>query len=228
MLRNWDRLPDFMRIPEVKPYWETLYSKRWQLYIKRAFDICAAIMLLFLLAIPMFIIAVMIKVESKGPIFYRQERVTAYGKVFRIHKFRTMIVNADKMGAAITVGNDSRITKVGKRIRSLRLDEFPQLFDVLSGNMTFVGTRPEVAKYVNQYKPEYIATLLLPAGITSNASIEYKNEAKLLGDLCNVDNDYLTRVLPVKMKYNLNGLLEFSLLSDFRILLKTIYAVFGD
>ena len=154
MLRQWEDLPDFMKTQEVRPYWEILNKKRGQLAIKRAFDLVVSIFMLIALAIPMVIIAVWIKLDSKGPVLYRQERVTTYGKHFRIHKFRTMVSNADKIGTAVTVGNDSRITKVGSKLRHLRLDELPQLFDVINGDMSFVGTRPEAVKYVEMYEPE--------------------------------------------------------------------------
>ena len=167
MLRKWEDLPDFMRTPEVRPYWEILNKKRGQLALKRAFDVTAGVALFLLLCPPMAVIAVVIKKDSEGPVFYRQERVTTYGKHFRIHKFRTMVSNADKIGTAVTVGNDNRITKVGAKLRGLRLDELPQLIDVIKGDMSFVGTRPEAVKYVEKYRPEYNATLLMPAGITS-------------------------------------------------------------
>ena len=159
----------------------------------------------------MIVIAVMIKLDSKGSVFYRQERVTTYGKRFRIHKFRTMVSNADQIGSAVTVDNDSRITDIGKHIRNLRLDELPHLFDVIEGNMTFVGTRPEAVKYVERYKSEYYATLLLPAGITSEASIRYKDEAELLNQADDVDQVYVDNVLPEKMKWNLDlGIRHFA------------------
>ena len=183
--------------------------------------------LLILLAIPMLILAVWIKADSKGPVFYRQERVTTYGKHFRIHKFRTMVSNADQIGTAVTVGNDSRITKVGSKLRGYRLDELPQVIDVLQGTMSFVGTRPEAVKYVNQYKPEYNATLLLPAGITSECSIRYKEEDKLLDAADNVDRVYMEQVLPEKMKRNLQSIREYSFLSDYRTMLRTVAAVLG-
>lgn len=180
MLKKWDDLPDFMRVDEVRPYWEVLNRKRGQLILKRAFDLIVSLVLLTVLAVPMAIIALLIKKEDPGPVLYRQERVTAYGKHFRIHKFRTMVVNADKIGTVLTIGEDPRITKIGAKLRDHRLDELPQLFDVIAGNMSFVGTRPEVVKYVEKYRPEYNATLLMPAGITSEASIRYKDENKLL------------------------------------------------
>ncbi len=227
MLRKWDDLPDFMKTEEVRPYWENLNKKRGQLILKRVFDVIAAIILLIFLAIPMLILAVWIKADSEGPIFYRQERVTTYGKHFRIHKFRTMVFNADKIGTAVTVGNDSRITKVGSKLRGHRLDELPQLIDVLQGTMSFVGTRPEAVKYVEQYKPEYNATLLLPAGITSECSIRYKDEDRLLNAADDVDSIYVEQVLPEKMKWNLKSIRDFSLGQELKIMLRTVAAVTG-
>ena len=185
-----------MQTPEVRPYWDILNKKRGQLALKRAFDVTAGTALLLLLCPPMAVIAVMIKKDSEGPVFYRQERVTSYGRHFRIHKFRTMVSNADKIGAAVTVGNDSRITKVGAKLRGLRLDELPQVIDVIKGDMSFVGTRPEAVKYVEQYQPEFNATLLMPAGITSEASIRYKDEETLLSAADDVDRVYVEEVLP--------------------------------
>ena len=227
MLKKWEDLPDFMQTDEVRPYWEILYKKRGQLVLKRIFDLVAAIILLILLTIPIVIIAICIKIDSKGPVLYRQERVTKYGKHFRIHKFRTMVSNAEKIGTAVTTGNDSRITKVGAKLRKLRLDEFPQLFDVISGNMSFVGTRPEAVKYVEQYKPEYNATLLLPAGITSEASIRYKDEDKLLDAATNVDETYLNEVLPAKMVWNLKSVMRFSFFREILTMIRTVLAVIG-
>jgi len=200
MLKKWEELPEFMKNDEVRLYYEILKKKKVSLALKRAFDFTGGIILLVLLAIPMAIIAVWIKLDSKGPVFYRQERITTYGKHFKIHKFRTMVNNADKIGTTVTVGNDSRITKIGKKLRGCRLDELPQVLDLISGNMSFVGTRPEAVKYVKKYKPEYMATLLLPAGITSEASIRYKDEAKLLDSANDVDNVYVEKVLPGKMR----------------------------
>jgi lipopolysaccharide/colanic/teichoic acid biosynthesis glycosyltransferase len=183
--------------------------------------------MLIILAIPMAVIAVMIKLDSSGPVFYRQERVTSYGKKFRIHKFRTMVDNADKIGTAVTVGGDSRITKVGAKLRGMRLDELPQVFDVLSGDMSFVGTRPEAVKYVEKYKTEYLATLLLPAGITSEASIRYKDEAELLEAADDVDRVYVEEVLPGKMKYNLEVVKNFSFFGEIATMFRTVLAVLG-
>lgn len=227
MLKQWEDLPDFMRVPEVRPYWEILNKKRGQLALKRVFDLLVAVIMLIILAIPMLTIAVWIKLDSKGPVLYRQERVTTYGKHFRIHKFRTMVSNADKIGTAVTVGNDSRITRVGSKLRHLRLDELPQLIDVIEGTMSFVGTRPEAVKYVERYKPEYNATLLMPAGITSEASIRYKDEDKLLNGADDVDEVYVSKVLSEKMKWNLESIRRFKLLREILTMFRTVAAVLG-
>lgn len=225
MLKRWEDLPDFMQIDEVRPYWEVLNKKRGQLILKRLFDLTVALILLAILSIPMVIIAVLIKMDSDGPVFYRQERVTTYREHFRIHKFRTMVNNADKIGSAVTVENDCRITKVGSRLRRLRLDELPQVFDVISGDMSFVGTRPEAVKYVEQYKPEYNATLLMPAGITSEASIRYKDEDKMLSSVTDIDRIYVEKVLPEKMKWNLEGVKGYRFSRDILTMFRTVAAV---
>lgn len=227
MLRDWDSLPEFIKVPEVKPYYNILNKHRISLILKRIFDILFSCILIILLAVPMLFLAIIIKIESPGPIFYMQERVTTYGKKFKIHKFRTMVKNADKIGSTITVWNDSRVTKVGRIIRRFRIDELPQVLDVLSGNMSFVGTRPEVPKYVEQYTPEMRATLLMPAGITSEASIRYKDENKLLNDVDDIDMVYLTKVLPEKMKWNLKSIRNFTLLHEISTLIRTIVVVLG-
>ena len=227
MLKDWDELPDYMRVPEVRPYYDILKKKQVALLLKRVFDFVTAILLFLILAIPMAMIAIWIKLDSDGSVFYRQERVTTYGKHFRIHKFRTMVNNADKIGTAVTVSDDARITKVGRKLRDLRLDELPQVFDVLAGTMSFVGTRPEAVKYVEQYRPEFYATLLLPAGITSEAAIRYKDEAKLLDAANDVDTVYVEQVLPEKMKWNLETLQHFSVLKDIATMFRTVFAVLG-
>ncbi len=227
MLKKWDELPEYMRTPEVRPYYDILYKKRWHIVLKRIFDFSIALIMLIVLAIPMLIIAIIIKLDSEGSAFYRQERVTTYGKRFKIHKFRTMVSNADKIGAAVTVSNDSRITKVGKVLRYYRIDEFPQLIDILEGTMSFVGTRPEVVKYVDKYKPEYYATLLLPAGLTSEASIRYKDENKLLDVADDIDKVYIEQVLPAKMKWNLESVERFRFLREILTMFRTVAAVLG-
>lgn len=225
LLRKWNELPSHMQCDEVRPYYDILEKKKGSLIAKRVFDVIAGSMLLVVLSGPMAIIAACIKADSKGPIFYRQERVTTYGKKFGIHKFRTMVNNADKIGTAVTVQGDSRITKVGHFLRKYRLDEFPQVFDVLSGNMSFVGTRPEATKYVEHYSSEMLATLLLPAGITSEASIKYKDEAEILSNAQNADETYINRILPEKMRWNLSSIKEFSFFKDIQIMIKTFIAV---
>ena len=227
MLRKWEDLPDFMKTKEVRPYWKFLYKRRGQLALKRAFDVVVAAVLLVFLAIPMVVIGIWIKLDSEGPVFYRQERVTTYGKHFKIHKFRTMVTNADKIGTAVTVGEDPRITRVGHKLRKLRLDELPQVIDVLKGDMSFVGTRPEAVKYVEKYQRKYNATLLMPAGITSEASIRFKDEDKLLNGVDDVDNAYINRVLPKKMRLNLKSLKSFSLKNELGTMFKTVITVFG-
>ncbi|WP_442876905.1 sugar transferase [Catenibacterium sp.] len=227
MLKKWETLPEYMQNAEVRVYYETLQKKKVSMFLKRVMDLVGGLILLILLAIPMIVISIMIKLDSDGPVFYRQERVTTYGKHFKIHKFRTMVSNADKIGSTVTVGNDSRITKVGAKLRGCRLDELPQVLDLISGNMSFVGTRPEAVKYVKQYKPEYMATLLLPAGITSEASIRYKDEAELLDAASDVDKTYIEEVLPGKMKYNLDSIKNFSFFGDIATMFRTVLAVLG-
>ena len=227
MLKKWDSLPDFMKNDAVRPYYEILKKKKASLFLKRVFDILVGLIILIITAIPMTIIAVMIKLDSEGPVFYRQERVTTYGKHFRIHKFRTMVSNADKIGSTVTIDHDNRITKVGAKLRGYRLDELPQVFDVLRGNMSFVGTRPEAVKYVVMYKLEYMATLLMPAGITSEASIRYKDEAELLDRADNVDKVYIEKVLPGKMKWNLESIIKFSFVKDIITMARTVLVVLG-
>jgi len=228
MLRKWEELPAEMRVPEVRPYWELLNRKRGQLVVKRVGDLVLAALLLVLLAIPMAVIAVLIRLDSAGPVFYRQERVTRYGKHFRIHKFRTMVANAEQLGSAVTTGHDKRITRIGARLRGHRLDELPQVLDVLSGNMSFVGTRPEAVRYVEQYRPEWRATLLLPAGITSEASIQYKDEERLLEGAADPDRVYMEEIVPEKMKWNLESLREFGISGELKTMVRTIAAVFGS
>ena len=219
-MKKWEELPKFMQCDEVKEYYDILSKKKLSLRLKRAFDIVAATCILIITAIPMIIIAIRIATESKGGVFYRQERVTTYGKKFKIHKFRTMVANADQIGSAVTVSGDNRITPTGAFLRKYRLDELPQVFDVLSGNMSFVGTRPEVTKYVKKYTKEMRATLLLPAGITSEASIRYKDEAELLDAADDVDRVYVEEVLPGKMKYNLQSIKKFSFLGCLELYLQ--------
>lgn len=229
ILEKWEDIPKNIKNQKTYEYYKRLQERKVSIIIKRFFDILFSLILLILF-LPIFIIlAICIKIDSKGPVFYRQERVTQYGKSFKIFKFRTMVQNADKIGSLITVDSDSRITKVGKIIRKLRLDELPQLINILIGDMSFVGTRPEVKKYVNQYTDEMKATLLMPAGVTSEASIRYKNEDSVVSTYIsrgeNLEEIYVKRVLPQKMKYNLEYINNFSFTEDLKIISKTVLAV---
>lgn len=225
ILKNWEELPKELQTEEVRPYYEVLKKKRLSLILKRIFDIVVSLVMLIIL-LPVFILlGIAIKVDSSGPIFFRQERITQYGRKFKIFKFRTMVNNAEKLGAQVTVGNDSRITKVGSFIRDCRLDEISQLLNILTGDMTFVGTRPEVKKYVDHYTNDMMATLLLPAGVTSLASIYYKDEAELLEKSNNPDKTYVEEILPEKMKYNLQSIEKFNFMEDIKIMFMTALAV---
>lgn len=225
IVKNWDNLPKSMKNAQVKPYYESLSNKKIELLIKRLLDVVLSIVLLVLLSPLMLIIGILISLDSKGGVFFRQDRVTQYGRNFKIIKFRTMEKDAYKTGPQVTTKNDKRVTKIGGFIRKYRIDEFPQLFNVLLGDMTFVGTRPEVQTYVDFYSPEMMATLLLPAGITSRASIEYKDEEKLLNKADDIDNTYIGLIMPEKMKYNLNYIKNFSLGKDFKIMVETLIRV---
>lgn len=227
MLKKWEELPAFMQTEEVRPYYEKLSRKWFSLLVKRIFDFVVSSVMLVILSPALLVLAVMIKKDSEGPVFYRQERITQYGRKFRIYKFRTMVINADKIGSLVTVGEDPRITKMGKKLRGCRLDELPQLINIWKGEMTFVGTRPEVEKYVKKYTPEMMATLLLPAGVTSEASIQYKDEDKLLADVSGEDADrvYVEKILPEKMKWNLDEIKKFGFFREIGTMVKTVVAV---
>lgn len=250
-LVKYDDLPDFMKNDEVKKYYNILCKKKISLFFKRIFDILASLIILIILSPIMLILAICIKIDSKGPVFYRQERVTTNGKIFRIFKFRTMVQDADKIGSLVTVGKDNRITRVGRFIRKFRLDEFPQLLNIITGDMSFVGTRPEVKKYVDKYSDNMKATLLMPAGVTSMASIKYKDEDEILNKYLQkekekvavavsnnssseetrddekliIDEAYVNEVLPEKMKYNLEYIEKFSVINDFKICVNTVIGV---
>ena len=226
MLISYDKISNNLKNKEVKKYYNLLNKKKIYLVFKRIFDIVGSLLLLILLSPIFLIISIMIKIDSKGSIFYRQERITQYGRKFKIFKFRTMIVDADKKGSLVTTSKDNRITKVGNKIRNLRLDEIPQLINVLIGDMTFVGTRPEVEKYVLKYTDEMKATLLLKAGVTSRASINFRDEAlimdKYLKQNMDIDDIYIKKILPEKMKYNLDYLKNCNLIEDIKICIKTV------
>ncbi len=227
ILRPWDQLPDEMRTDAVKPYYDVLSKHKISLTLKRMFDFVVSLVMLLILWPFMLIIAFAIRLDSPGPALFLQERVTTYGKRFRIWKFRTMVSGAEKKGTTVTVKGDNRITKVGVFLRNYRLDELPQLVNILVGDMSFVGTRPEVVKYVELYKPIFYATLLLPAGVTSEASIRYKDEFKLLAEADDVDRVYMEQVLPAKMVWNLESLKRFRFLREILTMIRTLLAVAG-
>lgn len=228
-LRSFEKLPPELQNDSVRKYYDILAKKRASIFFKRLTDILLALIMLIILILPMAIIALVVKATSKGPVFYRQERVTTYNRRFMILKFRTMTVGADKAGALVTSANDARVTNVGAKLRKFRLDELPQIFHVLSGKMSFVGTRPEVVRFVERYEPEMMATLLMPAGITSLASIRYKDEDEIIGSISDpndVDRVYIEQILPEKMKYNLEYLSDFSFFGDIKLMFSTVKNVF--
>ena len=225
ILRNWEDLPKEMQNDQVRPYYDYLVKHKMSLAAKFLLDKVLAVVLLLILSPIFLVIAIWIKCDSAGEVFFRQERVTRYGKKFRIYKFRTMVKNAESLGSQVTTNADMRVTKVGKKIRACRLDEIPQLINILKGEMSFVGTRPEVPRYVECYTEEMYATLLLPAGVTSEASIEYKDEERLLAEADNADEIYITKVLPEKMRWNFSGLAKQGMVEDIKIMLRTVGAV---
>lgn len=227
LLKSWNDLPEFMRTDEVRPYYDVLQKHKVSLALKRIFDFIVSLILLLIIWPILIILAIAVKLDSPGPAFYKQERVTTYGRRFKIWKYRTMVANADKIGSQVTISNDQRVTKMGKILRGVRLDELPQVINILTGDMSFVGTRPEVVKYVNAYKPEYYATLLLPAGVTSEASIRYKDEYKLLAEADDVDQVYIEDVLPPKMVWNLESIERFRFLREILTMIRTVLAVLG-
>lgn len=226
---NWNNLPGNMKKEQVRPYYEKLKQKRGSLIVKRMFDIAVSLTMLILLSWLFLILAIAIKVDSHGPVFYRQVRVTTGNRDFRIFKFRTMVNNADKIGSLVTTGNDARITRVGAKIRKCRLDEIPQLLNILKGEMSFVGTRPEVRKYVDRYTDAMMATLLMPAGVTSLASISFKDEDERIDEYTeqgmSVDDAYMEKVLPEKMKFNLEYMNQFSFFRDIKLMFQTFISV---
>lgn len=229
ILKKWEDIPETIKNEETCVYYKRLEKRKLSLIIKKFFDILFSLILLILLSPIFIIVSVLIKLDSKGPVFYRQERVTQYNRTFKIFKFRTMVANADKIGSLITLGDDSRITRMGKIIRKFRLDEVPQLINILIGDMSFVGTRPEVRKYVDSYSNEMKATLLMPAGVTSEASINFKDEDEIVNTYLSngeaIDEIYINRILPEKMKYNLEYASSFNFFKDIEISIKTVFAV---
>lgn len=224
-LRTWDDLPPDLRVAEVRDYYNSLHKKRVSLKLKRFLDLLLSGLLLILLSPVLLVLALLIKNDSKGPAFFRQERVTQYGRIFRIYKFRTMVPNAEALGTQVTTSNDMRVTKIGRFLRKYRIDELPQLINIFQGDMTFVGTRPEVPRYVERYTPQMRATLLLPAGVTSEASIRFKDEDKLLASADDADQVYVEQILPKKMAINLRALSQFSVWRDLKTLVCTFIEV---
>lgn len=224
-MKAWDNLPNNMRCGEIKPYYDELSKHKAGLFIKRLFDIIFSMILIIILSPILLIISIWIKLDSTGPVMFRQRRVTTNGREFLIFKFRTMVQNAEQIGTQVTTKGDARITRVGHIIRKFRIDELPQLFNIFVGEMSFVGTRPEVVKYVEAYTSEMRATLLMPAGVTSRASIEYKDEDRLLDGVENVDEVYINTILPEKMKYNLEDIMNFSLWREFKVMIDTVFKV---
>ena len=205
-----------------------LAKRRPQLMLKRLMDVVISGCALLVLWPLLLLIALAIKIDDPGPVFYRQVRVGRNGKEFRIFKFRTMVVDADKKGLQITVGRDSRITRVGAFLRKTKLDELAQLLNVLTGEMSFVGPRPEVPKYVDLYTPYQRQVLLVRPGITDYASIAYRNENDLLAGADDPERMYIETVMPDKIELNMRYLREISPLADVRLILKTIIAVIAD
>ena len=204
---------------------DVLARRKPQLIAKRAMDIVLSACALAVLWPLLLLIALAIWIDDPGPVFYRQVRVGRNGKTFRIFKFRSMVMDADKKGLAITVGRDSRITRVGAVLRKTKLVELAQLRNVLLGQMSFVGPRPEVPKYVELYTPYQRQVLLVRPGITDYASIAYRNENDLLAGAPNPEAMYIEQIMPDKIELNMKYLREISPLADIRLILKTIVAV---
>lgn len=214
-----------MKNEEVKKYYEIVKKRKVALIFKRIFDIVMSVFLIVLFSPLLLATFIVIKLDSPGKALFLQDRVTQNGKIFKVFKFRTMVENAESLGSQVTTGEDPRITKCGRWLRKFRIDEVPQLFNILKGELSFVGVRPEVPKYVEKYTPEMFATLLLPAGVTSMTSIMYKDESKLLEGAENPDKTYVEEILPEKMKYNLEYIKNFNFWYDIKVMVKTVFAV---
>lgn len=222
---RYQELPDCMKNETTQYYWEILHKNKVSFAFKRAFDVSVSLILLICLSPFFLLLALAIKIDSRGPVFYRQVRVGRYNQDFKIFKFRSMVSNADKIGLAITTGNDPRITRMGKIIRKCRLDEISQLLNVLNGTMSLVGPRPEVRKYVDAYKPEYLATLLIRPGVTAEASIRFRNEDEMLARGDDPERIYIEEILPIKMELGLEYLKHVSVFHDMKIMIQTVSAV---
>ena len=207
-MKKWNELPTELQVEEIREYYDILQKKSFSLIIKRVFDILLSGIMIIILSPVMIVLALLIKLDSKGPVMFRQRRVTTYNRVFRIFKFRTMVVNAESKGTQVTTNNDPRVTKIGKLIRGCRLDELPQLFNVFLGDMTFVGPRPEMLENVSAYTknlPEFKYRLRVKAGLTGYAQIFGKYNTspkdKLLMDLMYIE--------------------QFSILKDLQLMFQT-------
>ncbi|MFR9310340.1 sugar transferase [Hydrogeniiclostridium mannosilyticum] len=218
-------MPGSMQNEKVKEYAGLLSHKKCSLFFKRLFDIVVSFLILLILSPVMLVLAIAIKLDSKGPVFYRQIRVGRYNKDFKIFKFRTMVQDADKKGLAITLNEDPRITRVGRLIRKCRLDEISQLLNVLGGSMSFVGPRPEVRRYVEAYSPEGMATLLVRPGVTAPSSIVFKDEDKILNSGDDPEQIYVEQILPEKTRLNLEYVARLSFWKDIKIMFQTLHAV---
>ncbi len=194
---------------------------------KRLFDLALTIPGLLAIAPLLLLISLWIKLDSRGPVFFKQTRVGLRGKVFELFKFRTMVPNAEALGLQLTTGEDKRITRAGQFLRRFKLDELPQLFNVLLGQMSLVGPRPEVPRYVACYPDEVRALVLsIPPGITDNASIEFRNENSLLDASKDPERTYIEDILPIKLDFYLKYAKSHSVLGDFRIIFRTLGAIF--
>lgn len=206
---------------------QVLEQRKPQLIAKRAMDIVISGAALVVLSPVLLLVALLIKIDDPGPVFYRQVRVGKDGKTFRIFKFRSMVVDADKKGLQITIGRDPRITRMGAFLRKTKLDELAQLINVFVGDMSFVGPRPEVPRYVELYTPYQRQVLLVRPGITDYASIAYRNENDLLAGAQDPEKMYIETIMPDKIELNMKYLHEISPLTDIRLIFKTIAAVIG-
>ncbi len=195
---------------------------------KRAFDWLLSGLGLLLLAPALLLIALLVRLDSAGPVFFRQERVGRFGRPFRIHKFRTMRVDAEALGPQLTVGVDARITRIGHALRHARLDELPQLIDVWRGDMSLVGPRPEVPRYVAHY-PELLRAQVLSVrpGITDPAALEFIDEAAILADAADPESAYVERILPIKLAHQAEYASRATLASDIGVILRTVRVLWG-
>ena len=225
-MKKFENLPQNFQVDAVKEYYDILSHKKVSLFFKRLLDFLVSFILILLFCWLFLVVAIAVKTTSKGKIIFKQQRVGKYGKCFNVLKFRTMVTDAEKLGRQITVGeNDPRVTSVVYFLRKFRFDELPQLINVLKGEMSFVGARPEVPHYVEKYTDEMMATLLLEPGITGTASIYFKDEASMLEIEPDPELCYINHILPKKMGMNLDYMKNLSVGYDIKIIFKTIFEV---